>query len=215
MGKKKKHKNLRIAPGILPDRGEKQKSGAQLRQIYRRAKPTRELMLHKAEALGLVEVVDVVDDCTGEVIGTRLEPSKEFDCNASVEPFDVLLSRGKGRRASNTLFITEQEHVAAMRLGFLRHAVFGRRGPSMCRYAIAEDLSSDHAPDRAMTDEEKAEAAEVAHDRWFEAMEYLKERAALSIGPLHTMLDGNMPRDVQVRRAIKGLGILVKIWRIV
>lgn len=215
MGKKKKRRNLLISAGIIPARSAKQKSGAQLRQTYRRAKPTRELILHKAEALGLLEVVEVRDPDTGQVTGTRRQPSKKLDWNTSVEPLDILLHRGRGRARSNDLFISEQEHVAAMRLGYLRHAVLGRRGPSMCRYAIAEELSSDHAPDRAMTDEEKAEAAEVAHDRWFEAMGYLKERAPLAIGPLHTLLDGEWPRDVQVRRAIKGLEVLVRIWRIV
>lgn len=210
--KKKKQRDQLVKAGILPARGSKPKSGAQLRQIYKHSKPTPETVMRKAEALGAIKTIRETDADGNEVV--RQIVPRSFNWNQATEPLDVLLhcSRLPGRDKAT---ISEAEYVAAMRLGYLRFAVLGRRGPSLSQFHMAENISSDHAPDRALTDEEKLEAAERAHERWFDAMEHLKVRAPLSISPLHTLLDGEWPRTAGIRRAIKGLEVLVKLWRIV
>ena len=182
--KKDKRKRLRKA-GILPARGAKAASGAQLRK-NRGDGPTPELVRQKARALGVT--------------------AAELDWNASTAPLDVLLSKG---------MITERQHAAAMRLGYLRRMVLGRQGPTMMNWQILVDqVSSEHAPDRALTDEEKLEAAERAHILYMEAVDDLDlHMPGDGVSSLQSILDGSWPTIKRIYHAVEAMNRLAALWR--
>lgn len=98
--------------GIIPARTAKQASGAQLRHIYQHGKPTKQMLLRKARALS-VTVWKMDDD------GNRYETvPRSFNWNHSIEPFDILFYNGTRDNLSTRPSITEQQCVAAMRMGY-------------------------------------------------------------------------------------------------
>lgn len=191
-----------IAAGILPSRGAKPKSGHQIRlEARQKVTPTDEMIRQKAQALGMAKVVK--DENGAE----RIVVPKGFNASVSVEPLDVLLFRKA---------ITSQQYSAAMRLGWLRRVTLGNVGPTMMRFEamMAERISSEHVDGNAMTDGEREALLERCHERWREAMEQIRIHAPLSIGPLQCLLDRRWCSSPRLERAVTGMEVLVRHWRI-
>jgi len=166
-----------------------------------KVKPTDEMVLQKARALGVAK--QITDPETGQV---RTVVPKGFSASQSIEPLDVLLHRSA---------ITPQQYSAAMRLGWIRRATLGYLGPAMMRFQmIAERISADDLDGREMTEEDREDLMKRSHERWREAMDYLKVHAPLSIGPLQCLLDRRWCSSTRLEKAVTGMEMLVRYWRI-
>ncbi len=164
---------------------KKQKSGHQKRTAV--VEPTPESLHQKARAQGVA--------------------FKQVNKNASTDYLDLLYHAGK---------LPEHQYKAGQKFAYLRLVTFGRQKiTASMQQVIPEQLSSDDAPDRLLTDEEKAELRERQEHEYTRACHCLQTLGRAEFDSVQRLcIDGAELTWHRLLHAKKGLQTLADMWKL-
>lgn len=148
--------------------------------------PTPELLRQKAASQGV--------------------PVKKVNRHQSSEAIDLLYQQKQ---------ISAVEYRAGQKFSYFRIVAYGRQRITASVQMIHENLTTDHAPERSLTDEERQQLRERQENEYVRACHCLKTMGRREFEAVQVLCVDNTTLDyAQLKKARRGLRVLAEMWRL-